>query len=55
MLVVTGLFCIFAPDWIICACGMSKLEDEKWLLWLVRGLGLLLLGIALFTIAPKPR
>jgi hypothetical protein len=55
MLIVIGLFCLFAPDWIICASGMSKLEDEKWLTWLVRGIGLLLVGVALFGLATKPR
>jgi hypothetical protein len=48
LLLVAGLFCICVPSWIICASGMGELEDEPAILWLVRVLGILLVGIPLY-------
>jgi hypothetical protein len=47
-LLVAGLFAVVAPTWIICACGMGDLEDETWLQWLVRAVGLIGAGIAIY-------
>jgi cytochrome c biogenesis factor len=48
-LLVAGLFCVIAPTWMICAAGMGDLEDETALQWVVRVLGMLLVGLALYV------
>ena len=47
-MLVAGVFCMVAPTWIICACGMGDLEDEDWLQWLVRIVGLVFVGAAAY-------
>jgi hypothetical protein len=53
-LIAAGLVCLFAPNWILCASGMGSLEDEPALQWMVRGLGLILLGVAGWAIFARP-
>lgn len=46
LLLVAGLFAVFAPTWVICALGMGNLEDDAWLQWSVRVVGLIGAGTA---------
>ena len=48
LLLVLGLFCVIAPTWMICTAGLGDFEDEAALQWVVRVLGLLLAGLAVY-------
>jgi hypothetical protein len=52
-LLVAGVACIFWPDWILCASGMGDLEDEPAVVWLVRVLGVVLAGIAVYVMCVR--
>lgn len=50
-LIVLGLFCLVAPGSIMSLMGMdAHMEDEGCLVGCIRGLGVLLLGIAAYFI-----
>lgn len=46
-LLVAGVFSAVAPTWMICACGLGRFEDEAWLQWSVRMIGLTIAGLVL--------
>jgi hypothetical protein len=47
-LLVAGLFCIFAPSWIMAASSMGGLEDEGCFVWGVRVFGAALVAVAVW-------